>query len=106
MKRVMLIVTAVLVLVLGIISCAQTQAPPPDIPRYTADQVIAVAKAGAINPLTPFYREKTDELWSAEYIKYGVWRLKREFVLKRVGSLYSVDWWQFNEDTGKLIKLQ
>ena len=64
MKRLLLVVTAVLVLALSIISCAQTQAPapPPDIPRYTADQVIAVAKAGAINPLTPWQRERMDIL--------------------------------------------
>ena len=43
MKRLALIVTAVLVLALGIISC--TPIEQPDIPTYTADQVIAVAQA-------------------------------------------------------------
>ncbi len=40
-KRV-LVITAVIILVLSAIGCVQSQ---PDVPRYTADQVVAEAQA-------------------------------------------------------------
>ncbi|MDP2731199.1 MAG: hypothetical protein Q8O55_12065 [Dehalococcoidales bacterium] len=86
MKRLPLVVTAVLVLALGIIGCSQTQTPPPKTytpptpPNLTAQQAIGVVVA-AIQASTPAVRASsgwfeakfnyssrqwTVEVWSSE----------------------------------------
>jgi hypothetical protein len=50
--------------------------PYADIPRYTADQVIAEAKA--YNTAIPSVYPQCKELpWSSEYLGQGVWIVKR-----------------------------
>ena len=71
-KRIALIVTAVLVLVLGIISC--TSVDQADTPTYTADQVIAVAQARY--PDYESYSGRTlSPSISVAYIGESVWRV-------------------------------
>ena len=72
MKRV-LVITAVILLVLGIIGCAQS--PQSDVPKYTAGQVIAKAQA----EYRGYSRSKGE--WTgvdaeASYRGNGVWRVK------------------------------
>lgn len=78
MKRLPLIVTAVLVLGLGVIGCAETSQPQylPYTPKYTADQVIAVAQAqypvgykySIGTPSTPSERIETPTMISVRYL--------------------------------------
>lgn len=104
MKKI-LVVTAVLVLALGVIGCAQTQtpAPPPDIPRYTADQVIAIAAANSPSSGSVAYMRPA---WTAEYIGNGRWVATKRYVLangQEAGGV-SREQWDFYESTGKLTK--
>ncbi len=59
MKRLPLVVAAVLILVLGVIGCAQTPQYKPYVPKYTADQVIAVVRASYPVGYTRSYPQTT-----------------------------------------------
>jgi len=78
----------------------EERAPQVDIPRYTADQVIAVAKAyagecGGGDP-TRWWEgvEPYDASWTTVYLGDGKWR-----VTKRCASVTT---WTFYEATGEL----
>lgn len=45
MKRLTLVITAVIILLLGVISCANTPQPQTYTSKYTADRVIIIAQA-------------------------------------------------------------
>lgn len=71
-----------------------------DIPRYTADQVIAVAKAyagecgdGLVSPWSR-EREPYDASWTAVYLGDGKWKVTKQCA--------SVITWTFYEATGEL----
>lgn len=80
------------------------EAPQVDIPRYTADQVIAVAKAyageckggggssflQALEGTTQFY----DASWTTVYLGDGKWRVTKE--------CWDITTWTFYEATGEL----
>lgn len=87
------------ILLLG--ACAQNQAanPAPDIPRYTADQVIAVAKA--YSPGIPL-RQCLESSWKVAYMGQGTWIVGKYCVDRfgRSGGLLAS--WYFYEDTGIL----
>lgn len=109
MKRLVLIVTAVLVLVLGVIGCAQkTPAPPPDIPRYTADQVIAVAQAQYKSYRITKQPPYADARVSVVYQGKGVWEVTVSalagYVLMGPGGLImGATKPHFYESTGSLV---
>ena len=70
-----------------------------DIPRYTADQVIAVAKAYAGEECGGGsrwweYVEPYDASWTTVYLGDGKWRVTKECA--------SVTTWTFYEATGEL----
>ena len=72
-----------------------------DEPRYTADQVIAVAKAyageecgGGSFPMWSEYVEPYDASWTTVYLGDGKWRVTKECA--------SVTTWTFYEATGEL----
>jgi len=96
------IVVLWVLLALAFLMACGTPAPPPDIPRYTADQVIEVAKAGTHNPLPDWQRAKVDITWTAEYMGEGYWKVTRNIFVKNGGRFYSGASWKFNERTGKL----
>ena len=102
MKRLVLIVTAVLVVVLGVISCTQTPPPQPepDIPRYTADQVIYVATS---SPYTSCGYIKNKASWTVEYQGNGLW-LVTKTCFTQYGQAIGTEKYTFYENTGKLIK--
>ena len=85
MKRLILVVTAVLVLVLGIISC--TSVEQPDTPTYTADQVIAAAQAQYPSYDSPNRGTLTPSI-SVEYIGESIWRVYISFPL----GYYGLGW--------------
>ena len=71
--------------------------PQVDIPRYTADQVIAVAKAyaGECDPNRWLAEsEAYDASWTVVYLGDGKWRVTKECA--------SVTTWTFYEATGEL----
>ena len=77
----------------------EDRAPQVDMPRYTADQVIAVAKAYAGEECGSSrrwqeYVEPYDASWTTVYLGDGEWR-----VAKKCGS---VEEWTFYEATGEL----
>lgn len=71
-----------------------------DIPRYTADQVIAVAKAYAgeeCEERDSLFRTWGDEpnvKWTTVYMGDGKWRVTKE--------CWSLETWTFYETTGEL----
>ena len=79
----------------------EERTPQVDMPRYTADQVIAVAKAyagedcgdGRITLFAPGY-EPPDARWTTVYLGDGEWRVTKECA--------SVTTWSFYEATGEL----
>ena len=88
----------------------EERAPQQDIPRYTADQVIAVAKAylGERCADAPLGHEK----WTTVYLGNGQWRVTR--LCSRQEGAGPLPWsgysgestfesdWTFNEATGEL----
>jgi hypothetical protein len=71
--------------------------PQPDIPRYTADQVIAVAKAYAGECSRYPWQSNSndyDASWTTVYLGDGKWRVTKECA--------SVTTWTFYEATGEL----
>lgn len=107
MKRLVLVITAVLVLVLGIIGCAQTQTPQPkpDIPRYTADQVIAVAQAQYTS--VSYTKGRTSARVSVSYQGGGIWKVEISPLIGYVlegpeGRFTGVRTRYFNEATNSL----
>lgn len=78
---------------------AEEEAPQPDIPRYTADQVIAVAKAytgeecGGKWVLEPY-----EATWTTVYLGNGEWAVTKNC------SSYGVGTWTFYEATGHLSR--
>ena len=126
MKRRILALTLLLVLIFSTIGCASTpaQAPPPDLPRYTADQVITIAKAYAGDetyttthtskpiewsnnriperlrpkPQPPRTVTRTSKpLWKVLYLGKGIWWVEKE---GRLGH----ECWYFHEDTSAFEK--
>lgn len=77
-------------------------APAPDIARYTADQVIAVARAYAGDEcgLTKWQQERYPKArWTTEYLGNGKWK-----VTKDCSPYAAKSSWTFYESTGKLVK--
>ena len=109
MKRLILVVTAVLILALGIAGCEQIAGTErPDLPDYTADQVIAVAQA----QYPPYDHPNMGTLSpsiSVEYIGESIWRVYISFPLgyglgwEYAGSNITL---YFNETTGALSLTQ
>lgn len=104
MKKLLIVVTAVLVLAFGITGCSQTQTTPkPDIPRYTADQVIAVGQANS--PSIPRnYPQITHLSWSAQYLGKGIWIVKKSGLGQLGNNLGQLEAWYFHEKDGQLNK--
>ena len=73
MKRVALVVTAVLVLVLGITSCISVD--QSDTPTYTADQVIAVAQARYPSCSNVARTKSATPSISVNFVSDGYWRV-------------------------------
>jgi len=81
----------------------------PDITRYTADQVIAVAQA--YSPTLPEGLRKQPAIndkpaFSAEYMGEGVWMVKKYAVSNYTGGQSCLEKWHFYESNGKLEKLR
>jgi len=89
----------------------EERAPQQDIPRYTADQVIAVAKAyagecgGDSSRWSGYLPEPYDARWTVVCLGDGKWKVTKECSgggeVPWVG--YSVSEWTFYEATGELI---
>ncbi len=82
---------------------ATEKAPQPDIPRYTADQVIEVAKAYAgeecgAGRIAEYY----DPKWTTTYLGDGRWEVTKD--CSHVGSGLGKSTWIFYEATGELKK--
>ena len=106
--KVALIILATL-LALVPLSCVEESPPQPvpDIPRYSADQVIYVAEA--YSPQFSKYEQaryvcEEKPAWSAEYSGDGFWMVKKYAINGFTGEKTYVEGWIFDEHTGKLRK--
>jgi hypothetical protein len=70
---------------------------PQDVSRYTADQVIYVARAKSPSCI----REGLTASWSAIYLDNHHWLVTKSCLTPR-GELWSVTQWDFYEDNGGL----
>jgi len=84
-----------------------------DVPRYTADQVIEVARSyspdcpgsQATSPSPrawdtepmPWDTDSASPSWSVEYLGSGKWLVRKDCESK-------TSYWHFYEDTGKLVR--
>ena len=86
----------------------EEKAPQVDIPRYTADQVIAVAKAyagecgGRWSQYLPELPEPYDASWTTVYLGDGKWRVTKECSGAPWETRTVVEDWTFYEATGEL----
>lgn len=88
------------VLLFCVVLAGCQSAPAPDIPRYTADQVIAVAKAYAGDECgsTKWQQSRYPKAsWTTEYLGNGKWR-----VTKDCRPYAAKSSWTFYEATGEL----
>jgi hypothetical protein len=75
----------------------------PDIPAYTANQVIAVAQANS--PQIPSNYPQCKQLsWSAEYLGQGVWIVRKNCIDSRGLNRGQLEGWYFHEKNGQLNK--
>lgn len=109
MKR--FLILPLLLFILLVSACGGTeqpkQLPPPDIPKYRADQVISVAEA--YSPQFSKYEQaryvcEEKPAWSAEYSGGGFWVVRKYAVNKLTSEKVYVEGWIFDEHTGKLRK--
>jgi len=94
-------------LVIGLIftvGCEEQE--QPDIPRYTADQVIAVAQANSPTFPATIVRQGYNEkpAWSAEYLGEGVWLVKKYAVHTLTNVQVNYEGWYFHENNGQINK--
>jgi hypothetical protein len=96
MKKLTILVVIIIIFVSSLIACQSASQPDsqPDIPRYTADQVIEVVKAH--NIYESFYPNKGQ--YDVEYIGNGEWTVNYSY-LEGGREAY----WSFNDATGKLV---
>lgn len=88
----------------------EEKAPEIDIPRYTADQVITVAKAyageecgGGPTRWWSEYPEPYDASWATVYLGDGKWKVTKECAGQyRWDTTTVVGDWTFYEATGEL----
>jgi len=90
------VILIVLVLIVGIPNPFASE-PPPDIPRYTADQVLIVAQAYSPGTERSEYATRQGyPNWSVKYLGDGVWRINKDnFILADETFL-------FDEATGSI----
>jgi hypothetical protein len=69
----------------------------PDVSRYTADQVIYIARAKSPSCI----REGLTASWGATYLGNRQWLVTKS-CLTRMGQPWTVTQWDFYEDTGRL----
>lgn len=85
----------------------QTPAPEPDIPRYTAGQVIAVARAYSPGVSRALMLSKgcgQELAWSARYLSQGSWFVCKYCIHRWSDERVLIDYWFFHEDTAQLNK--
>lgn len=99
--KTLLFILLMCALLLG--GCASsTPEPAPDVPRYTADQVIAVAEAYSPSILIRYETLS----WKVLYVGQGTWLVAKSCVDRLGRNSGTVASWYFYEDTGKLVPLQ
>ena len=104
MNRLLFTVVVSIVLVSGVIGCTRSTAPTqvpattPDVARYTADQVIYVAKS-----YSPTCLMDRTPSFTVTYEGHGVWLVKK-YCITNVGynKLFDQQWY-FYESSGKLV---
>jgi hypothetical protein len=85
--------------VIIIASCLLACTPQQNVSRYTADQVIYVAKAKSPSCV----REGAVASWDAQYMGDKKWLITKTCG-GRLGYVFSKTYWYFYEDTGTLIQ--
>jgi len=106
-KRIVWLKILVPCLVIGLIfaiGCGEPEpTEQPDISRYTADQVIAVAQANS--PQIPSNYPQCKQLsWSAEYLGQGVWIVRKNCIDAQGLDRGQLEGWYFHENNGQLNK--
>jgi len=81
---------------------AEESIPQVDTPRYTADQVIAVAKAYAGECNGSGEVEAYDASWTTVYLGDGKWIVTRECEPEIPWESAVISEWTFYEATGEL----
>jgi len=111
MKRLNWPVILIPLLVIGLIFAVSCEEPAPteqpDIPKYRADQVIAVASAYSptFSKQEQFgYQCEEKPAWSAEYLSQGVWMVKKYAIRHLGGEKVYIEGWYFHENNGQLNK--
>ena len=111
MKRLNWPVILIPLLVIGLIFAVSCEEPAPteqpDIPKYRADQVIAVASA--YSPTFSKWEQaryvcEEKPAWSAEYLSQGVWMVKKYAIRRLGGEKVPIEGWYFHENNGQLNK--
>jgi len=110
--RWLLVIVLLLSLALGTSACTQSTTSPvqPDVPRYTADQVISVVQAQFSCYSATKTPQRTKAMVSVVYQRQGVWEVKVSSVPGY--TLQGPNWTaylgtltlHFYEDTGSLGK--
>ena len=95
MKKTIIIIMLVIGLVFSF-GCKQEEAVTQDIPRYTADQVIAVAKASDPECHNPYMTAT----WDVRYLSYGRWLVTKTCSIR--GTFKRSTQYYFYEGTGAL----
>ena len=102
-----ILISLVILFLLPLCACAGTESSQVerDVPHYTADQVIYVARAAAPECVPA----KLATSWDVEYFSHGKWSVTQTcYVAYGYGvdqrKVYSTRQYYFYEDTGKLVQ--
>ena len=96
-----------IILVIGLVfsfGCEEEKPIKQDIPRYTADQVIYVARAAA----PKCFSDRMTASWSVEYLSHGNWLVTKTCYWDTYPSKikHSTTQYYFYEDTGTLTLIR
>ena len=112
MKHKLLIIFSTLILFTTmclIIQSCSSEIESPDTPKYTADQVIAVASAKYPTfhkTIQARYVIEETPTWEVEYIGDGTWMVYQYARHIRTGERYLFKGYAFYEANGKLEEIQ
>jgi hypothetical protein len=91
--------TILILMALVLAGCASTYTSHQDNSRYTADQVIYVAKAKSPSCIPAGLTTS----WASQYLGNHQWLITKSCLMPS-GKVISITQWDFYEDTGNLIQ--
>jgi hypothetical protein len=101
-RRLFLLLGILSLLLIGAISCSETQ--ETDIPRYTTHQVVYIAQRYITDTPERYEGQCNKVSWLADYLGEGVWMVGAYCVDSWGYPQRQLDAWYFHESDGQITR--